>query len=406
MNALQPSDGSKLLVPLKDPVALRIELAYLKEGAASRPFLFYMAFVAIVVTTYYLLIAAPLYVSQSQFTVRGKSVAVSVPILAAFTGQDQGGVTDSDAVANYIQSGEMLQALDRSDQLRKQYSSFRLDFLNHMPANATPEDFLAFYNKMINVSVDSDSNIITVKVISVNPQAAYSVNQAILKNTSAYVDNLSRKIRDEATRAAQQDLQKAMHDVIVARGAVTAFRQRTGVIDPNSYGQVAAGAAMSLEQQIYALRMQRASLLTYSTPGSPQVQQVDAQIAALQREIGQVNASLSGASQVAGMDSAPSVPSAGQTGKPLVKDLNEYQGLFARQVYAEQRLAVTQANYDQALSAAEQKSMFVVPVTNPNLPGKPTMPARIINILGALLLAAVTYAICKLAILSIRDHQN
>jgi capsular polysaccharide transport system permease protein len=357
---------------------------------AARPFRIYMAAVIAGSSFYYLVLAAPIYVSDTQFALRGKQAVPTVPLLAALTGQVASGLPESTALESYIRSSDMLGELDKRYDLKAFYSRPRLDFLNWMPADASQQKFLRFYNSMVTLDLDTDANLITVHVKSFDAASAQSIANSILSLSARFVDNLSREMRTESTLSAQNDFKQAQSDAIKARLAVADFRLSNGDLDPAAYGSSTAGALYQMQYQVVTLKTQLAAMSTYSRAGSPQVQQIQAQIANLDAEIAQTQAKMSGQNEK----------------NSITKQINQYQGLSIYQTYADQRLLAAQAALDQAKSVANQRELFVVPVTTAKLPDQPALPNRPLSIFDFCALAAMLYAIGRFVLASIRDHQG
>jgi len=367
------------------PLARRLSAA---RGAFVRPFLFFITAVAAAAGLYYFVLAAPLYTSDAQIAVRGKQALTTNTIFAAALGAQQPGVMESTAVVSYMDSLGMLKKLDASQNLRAQYTRFRPDFLYHLPAGSSQHRFLRFYRGMMEARYDSASGIVSLQVQAFEPQAARDTAAAILANSEEFVGNLSRQMLSESTRAALQDVAEAKVEAVKAHAALAAFQGRNNRLDPNAYGIASNSAYFQLDSEIAKLRAQLASLRTYSTAQSPQVQQVNAQIANLVAEQRRVQARMTGAG----------------AGGTVVSQLGTFQRLQLDQQYADQRLTVAQSALDQARSVGQQRQLFIVPITGPNLPDEPT-PRRWWGFLTALAIASSLYVVGRLTLASIRDHQ-
>ncbi len=362
----------------------------LRDEIVMRPFRLYMAVITTLAVFYYGLIATPLYVSQSQFALKGKSPVPSVPLLAAITGTTTAGLTELTAISQYIQSPELLAKVEKKLHLHEQYSSPRIDFLNYLSPNATELEFLNFYRSMMSIEVDSDTNIITLQAKSYDAASAQALANTILQESSTFVDNLSDQMRQESIRSAQIDFNAAQVDDIKARIAVSNFRSRVGDLDPTATGSAAGGAVVQMQANIAALNTQIAALKTYSTTTSPQVQVLQAQIDYLNKKIAETQNTM--VSQTAN--------------NSLNKQLDQYHDLTMQQTYADQRLVTAQAGLDQAKSVAAQKELFVIAITHPDLPDRPTLPTRLWNILSIIIISATFYGIVRLGLAGVRDHQG
>ncbi len=351
-----------------------------KGVATSRPFFAFLAITTAVFGIYYGLIAAPIYVSQSTFSIRGREQQlVDTSFLAGLTGSSGAGVETSE-IEQYIESGEMLSLLDQRFHLRQLYSAPRLDLLHWMSRDASREGFLAFYRKMVSVDVDRTTNIVTVQVKSFDAKSAQEVADAILDSTSGYLDSLSATVRKDTLKASEQELVQAEKAVRESRLAMSKYRTQSGVLDP-----VAAATAASTAQA------QLAGLLTYNTETSPQVVQLRAMLKTLEGHSANPDRRL---------------PRNASTAARMAQRINEYEGLMVTNEYAERQLVAALGSYDTARSLAGQRERFLVRIVRPNLPDTPTLPHRMVSFLEAMLVSIAAYGIIALAIAGVRDHQG
>ncbi len=363
----------------------------LRKVGTSRPFLTFVVGAALVLGFYYFIVAAPIYVSQTSFSIRGREqpAAASLGILAGIAPGDDT-AKEAAELTQFALSTDMLKKLDDRFNLRKLYSRGRPDLLNWMPAGASREAFLHFYRKMVAVRVDRETNIVTIEVHSFDRTSARDIAEAILEMTAEYVDGLSATVRRDTVRSSEQELQKARMSVRESRLAMTQYRTSTGMLDPLVTAGATSGTINALEDQVLQTRAEIATLLTYNTPKSPQVVQLRARIDALQGQIAETKRKVDDTKR----------------SDNLAKRLYEYEGLMVANEYAEKQLVAALGSYDAALAVAGQRERFLVRIVNPNLPDRPTEPKRLLTFLEALLVVVAAYGIVALAIAGVRDHQG
>lgn len=375
---------------LVDRVSQTVETR-IKRLAGSRPFVLFVAIAVVLLGVYFFFVAAPLYVSTSSFSIRGREQAPAMGSLMSLVGGSSTSTTMETAeVREYIISHEMLEKLDQRLHLRALYSQPRLDFARHMSPDASQEEFLAFYRNLVKVRTDRDSNITTLEVASFDPKSAQQVADAILDITAGYVDSLSQTVRKDTLKASEQELQKAEAAVRDTRLAMTKYRTVTAMVDPTTTAAATAGNIISLQAQIQASRAELAGLMTYNTGASPQVKQINARIAALQGQIADAQTKIT----------------AGGRDPSLAQRLYEYEGLMVSNEYAEKQLIATMASYDAARAVAGQRERFVVKVVAPHLPDRPSRPHRLLSFLESLIVAIAAYGVIALAVAGVRDHQG
>lgn len=387
---VDPSHGRRAVNDLAKQAADRV-----RAVSTSRPFVAFVIIAALVLGTYYFLIAAPLYVSQTSLQIRGREApSAGAGLLEALGGAGGGGAgstaTDMAALSQYIQSYDMAAKLDQRFHLRDIYARPRADLLHWLGRGASREGYLSFHKKMVTVRLDRDSGLITVSVRQFDPVTAQKVAQAIVEISADYVNGLSAIVRRDTLKSSQQDLKDAEEKAKQARLAMTGYRASTGLIDPTASAAATAGGMAGMQQQIIAARAEMSQLLSVNTPNSPIVRQLRARIAGLEEQIAAEERRVSNTGAKGSID----------------QRLREFEALTIASEYADRQLVAALTAYDAAKSLASQRERFIVPVIAPNLPQTATEPKRLIAFFEALFVLVAVYGVVALAIAGVRDHQG
>ena len=389
--ALDPIQGRKAVKVFTQGLTERV-----RTLSASRPFALYVVVCALVLFAYYFLMAAPIYVSEASFSIRGRETPSATSGLLAALGAGGGGggsgasSTDTAELQTYVESYDMASKLDQQFHLRTIYAQPRLDFLNWLPKNASRDDYLSFYRKMVHVSIDHDTGLIDVKVRAFDPDTAQAMARAVLKISADYLNELSSTVRRDTLRNSEHDLQTAEVKARQARLEMTNYRARTGTLDPAASAVATSAGITAMQQEVIQLRADMASLLAYNRPGSPEVVEIQSKIRGLQQQIAAQQGLISNAK---GDDN-------------IAQRLRTFEGLMVSSEYAEKNLVAALSAYDAARSVASERERFVVPAVPPNLPDEATEPHRLTSFLEAMLVLIAVYGIVALAIAGVRDHQG
>ena len=367
----------------------------LREISASRPFVAFVSVAVLLFGFYYFIVATPIYVSQTQFTIRGtEQPPVAAGLLAMVGGAAAGGGDstgmETAELKQYVGSSEMLAKLEQRFHLRELYSRPRLDLFKWMPRRAPREQELSFYRKMVSIQVDPGSNIITLETKSFDPKSAQQMAEAVMQVSEDYINDLSQTVRRNTVRASLKELDAAKDSVRTARLAMTAYRTKTGMLDPTASAAAQSSAVMQMQQEVLSARADLASLLTYSTPNAPLVVQARARISTLEGQIANAQ------SQIA----------TSKDNNNLAHKLYDYEGLLIANDYADKQLIAAQSAYDSAVSLANQRDRFLVRIIQPSLPQRASEPKRMLSFLEALIVVIAGYGIVALAIAGVRDHQG
>lgn len=374
--------GSRLLPASKEEWFARVR---------NHPFLAFFLSAVLVFAVYYGVLHPPLYVAETQFSIRGKDSSQGSSIFSALIPVGgNGGIAESIAVREFIHSPQMLSKLQERHDLRELYSRFRLDPLNRTPRNTSPERLLKFYEQRTKVVLDREASILKVEVRSFTAESAHDVANSILEFSEDYVNDLSERVRDATLSDAREEVAKAEGEVRDIRLSLASFRNSSGEIDPAQRGAALIGSVIELEGNITQLRSELASQLAINRPDTPQVQAIEARIASLEQQL---------------IVRRQELASSSESGT-LAELLEQYESLIIQREYAETRLTAALAALDSARQLADQRERFVVPIVAAAMPTEPTQPKRLASFTLAMVLSIIGYGIVAYTIAGINDHDR
>lgn len=388
-------DGSN---PLESPFVSKVQTRPLRKAlqlavatAKRRPFLSYLTVVGLALGIYYFVVAAPVFVSSTQISIRGKDSGGQSTVLSAFIpSSGSGGISESVAVREYIHSPQMIEALDEQIQIREHFSKLRVDPFAQISSNAPIEEFQAFFKRRVKVTLDREAAILRIDVHAYSPKVSLEIAENIVALSESYVNALSTRIREETLRDAREELDVAADSVRDVRLTLADFRNSSGELDPASRGAASVSALIALEGDITRLRAELASQLAITRADAPQVQVIEAQIESLARQA---------------EDQRRLLASENNDGT-LAEVLQDYEGLVIEREYAETRLTSALAALDAARQLADQRERFVVTIVEPVLPGKAVEPRRLAEFCLRMVMAIIGFGIVGYAVAGIRDHEG
>lgn len=254
--------------------------------------------VALASSIYYFVFAESLYDSQAIISIQNKSSTSSgvSSILGSALGTG-GSASQMTEVYEYIYSMEMLRKLDKVYGLRTLYSSSDRNPLWRLWWPTVDEDFLWFYQYMVQINSQTDVGIMTIDVLDYDRQRANKINKAIVAEAEKFINQMNMTMQAQTMRFARAELENAVKAVRTAK--------------------------------------------------NPQEQAV-----------------------------------------------------------AEMRLTAAQQALAAAEGAANQQSVFIVPISAPSLPTETTKPERLFDILTVTFLTALVYAVGFLMWSNVRDHRK
>ncbi len=341
-------------------------------------------------------VATDQYASTAGFTVRQEEDATA-ELLGGFASQLAGGSvgSDSNIIYEFIQSPTLIAQVNEQFDLVEHYAQPWPDdpVLSIWP-DASIEDLTWFWNRVVQVSYDEASGLIELRVLAFDPDAAQTIAQAILDESQVLINELNASIRTDAMRWAEADLEEAITRLREAREAMTLFRIRTQIVDPETDLEGRLGVVNNLQGQLAQALIELDLLLEggNAIANDPRIEQAELQIEVIRNRIAQERASV--ATEDATLE-----------GQDYPTLLAEYEGLLVDREVAEESYRLALAALDLARSNASRESRYLATFVAPTLPETAEYPKRftiIALVFGALFLI---WAILALVYYSIRDSK-
>ena len=151
-----------------------------------------------------------------------RSSAAAAGLLGALTQIGTGTASDPDILFEFIDSQEIVEEIDAEIDLRTIYNRPDGDPVFTLGPDRSIEALLATWQRMVEVSYDSNAGIIHVRANAFTPEDARAIAQAILARSGALVNRLSDQAREDAVRFARAGARRGRGSR--ARGAPAAGR--------------------------------------------------------------------------------------------------------------------------------------------------------------------------------------
>jgi capsular polysaccharide transport system permease protein len=359
-----------------------------------RTFLFLVIVPTLIASRHLLLVASYQYRSEAQFIVRGISTpgpkVNGVGQLLGVTGALAPGQQEAQSVREYLRSHDAIAALRKKGiDLVAIYRRDGVDPLSRL-WSSTPkaETLLDYYRSHVDVLYDPDDNITRLSVRAFRPGDARAITAALLKLGEERVNAFNARLFDASQRTASTEMDAAERDLADVQGKLGAFREVSGDIDPTTSGE---GGQRSLQLQQVELDRQRAVLADMRrqlSASSPQVRAMQGRVAALETALGATSGRL--------------------TGQPRAVSarLGNFEDLKLQQDFAAKRYEAARARFEEERARAEKERLFIIPVVEPNLPEKPTLPKPWQTSLLIFIGLSVAYGIGWMLLAGVREHQS
>lgn len=333
------------------------------------------------------------FASTTAFTVRSDETSSATELLGGisqFVGGGSGG--NADVLFEFIQSQEIVERIDEQLDLLGHYSAtWPADPLYSLWPDATIEDLLWFWKRMVRITYDQNSGLLMVEVHARDPDYARRIASMVVAESEVMINTLNDAARRDSMSNASDELDEALDRLRTARGNLAAFRAKTQILDPQADIQGRMGVLNNLQQQLTEALVEHDLLAQSTNADDPRVRQflrrievIEARIAEERRSFASRNVTVDG------------------TDYPAL--LAQYEGLQVEQEFAEQTYRAALTAMDAARSNAERQQLYLATYIRPTLAQRAEYPQRSLLILLTLFFALVVWAILALVYYSLRDR--
>lgn len=388
------SRGGKLVIPdlilTAHPVVTTVEKITSRLSPGMKLVLFCLLVPTFLSLIYFGLWASPMYIAEARFAVRGaENGAIETGGLASMllpAGSTIG--TDVNIVTEYIQSPDIMEAVDKELHIFDHFASHDYDIISRLESDATRDERLDYWQWAVKPSLDPETGIVALSVKAYEPDVAKKLAEAVLAKSEALVNAMSRRAQDDAITLAMREVKNAEARVSKAQEAMRAFRDRSGMLDPTSTAGGLQSIVSQLESEVVKVKAEIAEASTYMSKDAPALVGLRARLAAVEKQLAAEKLRLAGESQSGSMTSIA----------------GEYEDLQIESDFARQQLVSAMASLEAARVKAEAQSRYVVAFQVPVLPDESLYPRPFLFTLFVFVGALVIVGICSLIIAAVREH--
>jgi len=349
----------------------------------------------VAVAAYLFIVAEDQYHSTAGFTVRSQEQGGANELIGGL-GQFIGASTasDSDILYEFIQSQEMVQTVEEQIDLRGHYSQYwPRDWVFSIWPDASQEDLIWYWNRMVGVSFDASTGLIEVQTKAFDPEMAQDISQTIVSVSQARINDLNMQAREDAMRYAQADLDEAVDLLKNAREALTNFRTQSQIVDPETDIQTRMGVMTSLQQQLAEALVEYDLLRGTTSQSDPRLKDLSKRIEVIRERIA-----------IERKNFASSSTETGGVSQDYPSLISEFERLTVDREYAEEAYFAALTALESARDEANRQSRYLATYIKPTLAQSSEFPQRhfLSGLIGLFLL--LTWSILALIYYSIRDR--
>ena len=337
-------------------------------------------------------VAVDQYASKVGFTVRREDTNSPLELLGGLTSLSNSSSSDTDILYEFIQSQKLVSDIDADLDLRAIWSRPAVDVVFALDPEASIEDLVHYWNRMVRISYGAGSGLIEVEVLAFTAQDATLIARTLFDESSQMINELSDIARADAIRYAREELDEALERLKDARAVVTLFRNENQIVNPEIDIQTQAGLLGNLQNQ-QAQTLIEIDLLEGTVNASdPRMAQATRRLEVIENRIAAERQKLG-------------VGGAGEDGTAFADLLGDYERLVVDREFAEKSYVSALATYDAALAESRRKTRYLAAYMQPTEAQTPEYPKRLTLLTLVVLFLFLIWSVLVLVAMSVRDRR-
>lgn len=353
---------------------------------------FGVAFAAALLAVFYWgILASDRYVSEAHVIIEKTDLSGGQTMdFGSLLGGGGANHSEQMLLRDYLLSVDMLKKLDAALNLRAHYSDWHQDPLSRIWFMDTPmEKFHRYYLSRVSVDYDDYAGVLVIKAQAFDPKIAQAIVNTMVKEGEHQMNSMAHRLAQDQVDFLEKQVASMGVRTIEARQAALNYQNAKGLVSPQSTAENIAEIVNKLEATLADLRTRRSALLSYLTPDSSNIVEINQQIAAVENQISQEKARL-----------------ASPGGKTLNRAVEEYQRLqmnaeFMQDIYKTALVALERGRIE-----ASRTLKKVSVLQSPSLPQYSLEPQRLYNIVVFILVILLLAGIFNLLAAIVRDHKD
>ncbi len=311
---------------------------------------------------YFTCIASDQYQSEARFTVRSSTPSLGKNQLTQVTGLPPAQIVQNTLiVTNFIDSKDMVAALQSKVDFEKIYGNDSIDPIARLQKGASSEKMYGYWDDMVSVKVDANSGIVTVKVRAFTAADAQNVLREVVAASEVVVNDVNNRIWRDVIATAQTNMDNAKEQLQKARDQLLAARNQTGVLSVEGSSTVLTTLISSVQKEGIDLQQKYDALLGTVSADAPQMRVLKREIDSKKKQLDQLN------SQIAGQNKSA------QNLADVSLDMSQRE---LEQSLAEQQFATSMKTLEQVKFVSKQQLLYLDAFLNPSLPDEAEYPRR------------------------------
>ena len=358
----------------------------------KRPIIAFVVIPWLVYAFYLAVIASPLYESRSQLILKTSNSNSAFDPSSILLGGLSGVSVSNDAklVETYVLSRDIMLKLDEKLEIRDHYVNSGADFFSRLSSNHSEEDFLAFFQKHVDVKVEQLSGVISINAMAFDPAFAKEINVAIVEFSEQFINNINNELAKVQLEFAQQEHLSIEQNLELAKQQLLAFQSKYDLVDPTVEGAAFQQITYGLESALVQKRAELNGVQAIMASNAPAVINLQRDIAALEQQIQQERERISDSDKTGQQQSMSEL-------------IAEFGNLRIQLELQTQTFAASLAALEKTRVETYQQLQHLVTIETSTLPDENKYPRVTYNLTLAAILLLLTFGIVRIIIATVRE---
>lgn len=334
---------------------------------------------------------ARMYLSQARFAIedRQQSPLSGLDGVMSSFGLSSGEPKSIYTLRHYIQSHDALRALEARVPFDKVYAAPHGDALTRLSGDATFDERLRYYRRMVIPRVSTTENLITLDVWAFDPDVAQALSQNLLELAETFVNDINARVNEDQVNFYVRERDKAEANLLGARRELTAWRNANNMVSPMAEVEMVQTLVSALENELAKITADIAGLQEAYTREreGPRIRTLQLRQDEIQRQINEAK------NRIAGMSEETSA-----------NKIEEYETLVSNAELAQENLRLAMTSVEAARQLVMKQQRYLLTITNPSLPSEPSFPLLTRHVSLVFVVALMAFGILALLHAIIRDY--
>lgn len=255
--------------------------------------LYFLALAAAIV--YLWLFTQNRYISTAEFKVSRQSVTGSDAGYSqlALPGLSDSGSVDSQVVIGFVNSADLLLALEKEYHLDHHFKAPDKDIVFRLEPDANLEERLEYYRKRIAAHFDLETGMTVMSVDTFDPKLSRAIAVSLLERAEKFINTVNTDIAGQQLEFVRSEVELAAKKVDDLNAEMVTLQNENKFISPNEVIASTLGAIEKLRLENLQTQAEIATLQRDS-PNSPRIESLLSRRRSLEELISAESARLSG----------------------------------------------------------------------------------------------------------------